>query len=60
MAFDSSPLIIPFRSKFGDLKVLRPVAPAGYVALGDVSWPSHQSDPPLEYMRCVHTRFANL
>lgn len=43
-------------SKYGDLKILRPVAPAGYVALGDVAWPSHQSDPPLDYMRCVHSR----
>jgi len=40
------------------LKILRPVAPAGYVALGDIAWPSHQSDPPLDYMRCVHNRYA--
>ena len=37
--------------------MLRPVAPAGYIALGDVAWPSHHDDPPLEYMRCVHARY---
>jgi len=42
-------------SKFGDIKILRPVAPAGYVALGDIAWPDHHSEPPQDYMRCVHT-----
>lgn len=45
-------------SKFGDVKILRPVAPAGYVALGDVAWPDHHTDPPLEYLRCVHSSVA--
>eukprot|EP01087_Luapelamoeba_hula_P001886 TRINITY_DN11687_c0_g1_i1.p1 TRINITY_DN11687_c0_g1~~TRINITY_DN11687_c0_g1_i1.p1 ORF type:complete len:238 (-),score=24.52 TRINITY_DN11687_c0_g1_i1:231-944(-) len=42
-------------AKFGDLSVFRPVAPAGYVALGDVCMRSQSQEPSIDYMRCVHS-----
>jgi len=51
---------MPFsnRAKFGDIKILRPIPPPGYVALGHVAWPNHHEEPPHNYMYCVHKRLV--
>jgi len=41
-------------ASYGDVSIWRPIAPAGYVALGDVAMPGKNLEPPVDYVMCVH------